>query len=156
MKQTLTWTEMQPGWSWQTTDKAYVILRAVLPEDQLKPTETYTLRKRHAETFAAWPGWLGYFIAEELDLDAAKRHAERDAHHSLHARSNDEALDALPTLATARFFWPISHGTTRAALTVERDEERIVARVVGMSRGEDDYEPGTDAEIDVTELLARA
>ena len=39
---------------------------------------------------------------------------------------------------------------------MERDEERIVARVVGMSRGEDDYEPGTYAEIDVTELLARA
>jgi hypothetical protein len=58
-------------------------------------------------------------------------------------------------METARFFWPISDGTTRAALAVIRDGDRIVARVVGMSRRERDFEPGTYAEIDITDLAGR-
>ena len=156
MEKTLTWTEMQPGWSWKTTDGRYFILRTVLPEPGPDPWSEYTLRKADPHMGRVRPGNLGYFIGVHLDLAAAKRDAENDAYASLHARSNDEALDALPALATARFFWPISNGTARAALTVQRDGGRIVARVVGMSRGGDEYEPGTYAEIDVTELLARA
>jgi hypothetical protein len=59
-------------------------------------------------------------------------------------------------VALERFFWPISEGTTQAALAVVRDGERIVARVVGMARQEDPFVPVTYAEIDLTGILEPA
>ena len=44
----------------------------------------------------------------------------------------------------------LSEGTTRAALAIVRNGDRVAARVVGMSRGEDAFEPAVYAEIDIS------
>ncbi len=151
----LTWTEMQPGWSWRSDDGKYVILRSVLPENRERSAEIYTLRKIDPATRRAYPGSLGYFRAERYTQAEARDEARRDAYRDEHWQQASVAED-FPAMALARFFWPISDGTTRAALAVVRDGDRILARVVGMARKEDPFEPVTYAEIDVTDLLAAA
>lgn len=151
----LTWTEIQPGWSWRSEDGRYVILRAVLPEDRAQPAETYTLRKIDPAMAAVYPGTLGYFRGEHYDVAGAKAHAERDAYCDAHSAERD-VPDTYPSVALKRFFWPISEGTTRAALAIVRDGDRLVARVVGMAREEDPFVPGTYVEIDLTDLMAQA
>jgi hypothetical protein len=151
----LEWTEMQPGWSWRSTNGTYIILRAVLPESTPRPMETYTLRKIDPAMAAALPGSAGYFRGEHYHLAEAKDQAERDAYCDEHAAERSVPGD-LPAVALARFFWPISEGTTQAALAVVRDGDRIVARVVGMARQEDPFVPVTYAEIDLTGILEPA
>ena len=145
------WTEMQPGWSWRSTDGTYVILRSVLPEDRPHPAETYTLRKVDPASARAYPGSLGYFVAERYTLADAQGEARRDAYGDEHSRERSVPED-FPSLALELFFWPISQGTTRGALAVVRDGDRIVARVVGMARQEDPFVPVTYAEIDLTAI----
>lgn len=58
-----------------------------------------------------------------------------------------------PAVALRRFFWPISNGTTRAALAIISDGSRVLAQVVGMARRDGPLVPVIWAEIDVTELL---
>jgi hypothetical protein len=142
------WVDVRPG-LWRSVDGTYVILRTVLPEDRPAPTETYTLRKLNPDTVAAYPGTLGYFRGEHYTLEEAQQHAERDAYCSEHAAEMNVPED-FPSLALQRFFWPISEGVTRGALAVVREGDRILVRVVGMSRHVHEFEPGVWAEIDIT------
>ena len=150
----LTWTETRPG-LWRSADGRYVILRAELPEDRERRTVTYTLRKIDPASARAYPGTLGYFRTERYSLEEAKSAAATDAYCEAHANERSIPED-YPSLALARFFWPISEGVTRAGLAVCRDGDRITARVVGMARGEDAFEPVTYAEIDITDYLKPA
>ena len=150
------WTPVQPGWSWRSTDGRYVILRSVLPETRANPSDVFHLRKIDPEMAAAYPGKLGYLLGESWSFDQADAEAQRDAWASANGRESHVPED-YQALALQRFFWPISQGTSRAALAVERDGDRVVAKVVGMSRSDgDDYEPGTYAELDLTGILTAA
>lgn len=147
------WIDVKPG-LWRSIDGRYVILRTVLPEERPTQKEIFTLRKLDPEMVKAHPGTLGYFIAEAYTLDGAKRSAANDAWRD--AQGTDRHVpEDLPALELARFFWPISAGTTQAGLAVVCEGGRIFARVVGMSRKDERYEPGTYAEIDITGLLER-
>jgi hypothetical protein len=149
---TVLWVDIQPG-LWRSLDGRYVILHAVLPEDRPEPTETYTLRHLDRQMAAAYPGTLGSFVAEAYSLHAAQQEAERHAWERAQGGACHVPAD-FPALRLERFFWPISEGTSRAALAIVRENGRVLARVVGMSRGDADaYEPGTYAEIDLTGLL---
>jgi hypothetical protein len=152
---TLTWTKAGPG-IWRSLCGRYVILRAVLPEDRPAPSVTYTLRKVDKAMAVVYPGtlgYLGYLLTEEHDLAGARRAAERDAYSDTYG-SQRSVPDDHPAVALRRFYWPISDGVTRGALTVVRDGDRLVAQVVGMVRRQDDqgYEPAPWVEIDLTAL----
>jgi len=149
---TVLWVDIQPG-LWRSLDGRYVILRAVLPEELPEPTETYTLRHLDPQMAAAYPGTLGSFVAEAYSLHAAQREAERHAWERAQGGACHVPVD-FPALRLERFFWPVSEGTSRAALAIVRENGRVLARVVGMGRSDADaYEPGTYAEIDLTGLL---
>lgn len=149
---TIMWVDVRPD-LWRSVDGTYVILRTVLPEDRQEPTQTYTLRKLNPDMVAAYPGTLGYFRGEHYTLEEAQQHAERDAYCSEHAAERSVPED-FPSLALQRFFWPISEGVTRGALAVVREGDRILVRVVGMSRQQHAFEPGVYAEIDITDIRA--
>jgi hypothetical protein len=142
----LTWTEPQPG-LWRSTDGRYVILRTQLPGPA--PNVVFTLRKIDPASARAYPGTVGYFRAERWSLSEAQRTAATDAYCDDHGAEQHVPKD-YPALALARFFWPISEGTTRAALAIVRNGDHAVARVIGMSRGEDAFEPAVYAEIDIS------
>jgi hypothetical protein len=148
------WIETKPG-LWRDVAGAYVIARFTLPDDRPDPSDIYIVNRFDPAMVAAYPGNLGYFRSQELTLDAAMAFAERDAYGWTHNAERSIPED-FPALALARFFWPISEGTSMGALAVIRDGDRIVARVVGMARGEDAFEPGTYAEIDLTDLMEQA
>jgi hypothetical protein len=150
-------TEALPG-IWLSLDGRYAILHQVLPERSDRPMDHYALRKIDPHMAAVRPGplgTLGYFLQECSSLDEARHRAENDAYAQACRLSNSEVLDSLPAVALARFYWPISSGCTRGALTVVEEEGRLLARVVGMSRGEYEYEPGIYAEADITSALGR-
>lgn len=149
---TLIWIDIQPD-LWRSLDGRYVILRTVLPEDP-QPTAVYTLRHLDPLMAAAHPGTLGSFVAEAHTLQEAQQEADRHAWVRAHGAESHVPAD-FPALRLERFFWPISEGTSRAALAIVRENGRVLARVVGMGRNNADaYEPGTYAEIDLTGLLA--
>jgi hypothetical protein len=148
----LMWIETKPG-LWRSVDGKYAIVRTVLPEDRPNPAERYTLRKFDPASVAAYPGNLGYFVAEEYTLPAAQAHAARDAYCDAHASERHVPAD-FPALALQSFFWPISDGTTRAALAIVWDGDRVVARVIDMARQEDPFEPVVYAEIDFYDALS--
>jgi hypothetical protein len=143
----LTWTETRPG-LWRSTDGRYAIVRAELPEPLACRKTTYTLRKIGPASARACPGTVGCFRAERYSLEEAQSAAAADAYCDDHAAERSVPED-YPALALARFFWPISEGITKAGLAICRDGDRIVARVVGMARGEDAFEPVTYAEISI-------
>ena len=142
----LTWTEPEPG-LWRSTDGRYAILKTALPGPL--PNVIYTLRKIDPASARAYPGTVGYFRAERWSLSEARRTAATDAYCDDHGAERHVPKD-YPALALTRFFWPISEGTTRAALAISRDGDRVVARVIGMARGEDAFEPAVYAEIDIS------
>jgi hypothetical protein len=142
----LTWTETEPS-LWRSTDGRYAILRTQLPGPA--PNVIYTLRKIDPASARAYPGTAGYFRAERWSLSEAKRTAATDAYCDDHGAERHVPED-YPALALAWFFWPISEGTTRAALAISRDGDRVVASVIGMARGEDAFEPTVYAEIDLS------
>jgi hypothetical protein len=154
------WAETEPG-LWRSTDGMYTIHQAVLPEPRAALAVEYTLRWREPGTARAWPGWIGCTIGT---ADPRHRLADVQTEASNHARAlaaapgNDRALRELPAVASEMFFWPISEGTRRGALTVTLDRGRLTARITGMSCQSGDPEPagtwapGTYAEIDITGL----
>jgi hypothetical protein len=144
-----TWDEQRDG-LWRSTDGKYVIVRIELPGEPAHLATVYLLRKIDPAMAKVYPGSVGYSLgqnSEHHDLDDAMRWADNDDNHTRHAKVNTEALDALPADVVGRFWWPISNGTTRGALTLTREGDRMVARVVGMSRTEgEQWEPGTYTE----------
>lgn len=149
----LTWTQTSAD-VWRSTDGRYVILLGVLPEDRPNPTEIYMLRKIDPDSARAYPGTMGYFVAERYQLPEAKQEAETDAWREAQGTARHVPED-FPGLALRRFWWPISGGTEQGALVIVREDGRILARVVGMCRGDEDrYEPGTYAEVDITDIAA--
>jgi hypothetical protein len=155
MSDHLTWLEMTAN-LWRSVDGRYIIVGSVLPEWRPDPTQIYTLRKIDAASRDAYPqNWTcGCFVEETYGLDAAKRAAELDAWSEAQGVARHVPKD-YPAVAVKRFFWPISTGTSKGALAIVRDGDRLLARVVGMGRGEDDrYQPGIFAEIDLTNLPA--
>jgi hypothetical protein len=79
-----------------------------------------------------------------------------DLWRSLNARCGDvQTADrhVLEVVRQARFPWPISADTSRGVLALIRDCKRVQGRVSVVSRGAGDrFEPGTHAEIDLTNL----
>jgi hypothetical protein len=148
----LTWTEARPG-LWRSDDGRYAIVRSVLPEDRPEPNAVYVTRKISAVSVLAWPGTLGYFLAERYSLPEARQCAEQDAWRDAQGDACNVPAD-FPALALGRFWWPISDGTTGGALAVVEDGDRVVARVIGMCRSDRDvYEPSTYAGVDVSSLM---
>jgi hypothetical protein len=150
----LMWIETKPG-LWRSVDGNYAIMRFTLPDDRPQHAEMFIVNRFDPAMSQAYPGNLGYFRGQELSLPAALAFAARDAYCFAHA-SERSVPENYPADAAARFFWPISEGTTRAALAIVREGGRLLARVVGMARGEDAFEPVTYAEIDLTGLAARS
>jgi hypothetical protein len=155
------WAETAPG-LWRSTDGQYTIHRTTLPEPREALAVIYTLRWTGP---AGWPGYLGCTIgtaAPRYCLADAQAEAAQHARAHAAAPGNDRALAGLPSLATEMFFWPISEGTTRGALTVTLDRGRLTARITGMSCQSGDpapagtWAPGTYAEIDITGLWRKA
>lgn len=146
----LTWTQTTPD-LWRSTCGRYTIVRTWLPETP--PREAFTLRRIDPAMARVRPDTVGYFRAEHYALSGAQQAAERDAYTVEHAADTHVPED-FPAVALARFYWPISDGTTRAALAVVAEDDRLLARVVGMARKTDPYEPVTYAEIDLDEVLA--
>jgi hypothetical protein len=148
----LTWTEAKPG-VWRSGGGRYAIVRAVLPEDRPEPTAVYVTRKIDPGSAAACPGTLGHFLDERYNLAEAMRCADQDAWRDTQGSACNVPPD-FPALALGRFWWPISDGTVSGALAVVEDGDRVVARVVGMCRGDgDEYEPATYVEVDVGSLM---
>lgn len=149
----LAWVHPSPD-RWVSADRAYVILRSELPGEHPNLAEVYTLRWREGGTLAAWgERWTGIHLSEHHSLDDAQFWAGLDAYDRKCRPANVAALDALPALGSAGFYWWISDGTSRARLIVVRnDDGALVARVVGMSRAGHEYEPVTVAEVDITAL----
>lgn len=81
----------------------------------------------------------GYYIGRGHRLDEAERFAERHAH--VWDMPNKSVPEDYPALKLKRFFWPISEGITRGALVVVEKKGRLVAQVIGMSRGGDSPAP---------------
>lgn len=155
MKKTLVWVEIEQGKTWRSIDGRYAIVAVTLPETP--PHTEYLVRKIDPAMAAAYPSrqTLGYHIDIELDINAAKATAERDAWADAHWDTRSVPED-LPSVALERFFWPISNGTNRAGLAVVKENGRLYARVVGMCReGEDDphFVVGTFAEIDLDDAV---
>ena len=144
-----TWDQIPSG-VWRSTDGKYVIVRIELPGEAPHLATVYLLRKIDPAMAEVYPYTIGYSLGEHGEhhsLDDAQRSADNDDNHTRHAKANTEALDALPADTVSRFWWPISNGTTRGALTLTREGNRMVARVVGMGRTEGEHwEPGTYTE----------
>lgn len=144
-----TWDEERDG-LWRSTDDKYVIVRVTLPDPVPHLRDVYLLRKIDPEMAKVNPGTIGYSLMAcpaHHSLDDAMHWAHTDARADRFRQSNDETLDTLPAGASSRFFWPVSNGTSRGALTLTREGDRIVARVIGMSCvDEDHWEPGTYTE----------
>jgi hypothetical protein len=160
MNATLTWIETDPGQIWRSLDGRYAIMAVTLPENP--PHVEYHVRKVDPNMAAAYPtrGTLGVLLEstpwlwnDENSVHSAQAIAERDAWSDAHWRSRNVTED-YPAEAVKPFYWPISNGCIKGGLVVERVDGRLVARVVGMGRHDDEYEPGTYAEIDLTELVA--
>jgi hypothetical protein len=146
---------------WRSTDGRYTIHRSVLPEPMPSLAVIFTLRWCEPHTAAAWPGWIGAEIGTVtpvFSLGMAQQQAAVHARARAAAISNDLALQELPSLGASMFFWPVSEGLTRAALTLTLDGGRLRARVTGMSCRTADpgpagtWEPVTYAEIGITGL----
>lgn len=159
MTETMQWLETEPG-IWRSLCGRYVIVAVELPE---RPRNTvYLVRKIDPSMAAAYPhsNYLGYPLAEspwlwntDNSVHSAQAIAERDAFAMDHIRQLHVPKD-YPAIALERFYWPISKGTKMAGLALVRDDDdHLVVRVVGMTRsGDDGFEPGTWAEIDLTSL----
>ncbi len=143
----LMWIETKPG-LWRSVDGHYVIMRFTLPDDRPDPSSIYIVNRFDQAMVEAYPGNLGYFRSHEISLERAQAFAARDAYSWAHAAERDVPED-YPAEALVPFFWPISEGITKGALAVVRDGDRLVARVVGMARGEDAFEPVVYAEAEV-------
>jgi hypothetical protein len=137
----LTWTRTRPG-EWHSGCGRYLILRGYLPGGM-------TVFNLRGLDHGCGPG--GYFITERYGIGEIMQAAGTHAYAAEHGAERNVPPD-FPALAMTRFFWPISGGTTRAALVITQAGGRTVARVVGMCRGDDAYQPGVYAEIDLTAL----
>ena len=154
----LTWRADDSGGNvWRSTDGRYAIVTHTLPET---PSRTvYQARKIDQAMAAAYPGRsdLGYLLEETLYrwdadncVDSAQAVCERDA---FAATCQTSIPEDHPAIALARFWWPISNGTTRAALTVNRVNGDLVAQVIGMHRHDDTgMVPEPYTEINLTAL----
>lgn len=155
----LDWRQPMPDvWiSYGLTTNIYVIIRNVVPElpsRSRERNESYDIRVIRPESRRAWPEDLGYFAGHGCTLEYAKADAERMAWCDLQGAARHVPEDE-PALALEHFFWPISTGTSRAALTVVVEDDRVLARVLGRGRANDDtYETRTWVEIDVTDVVA--
>ncbi len=152
MANPLIWTQTTSD-LWRSNCGRYTIVRTWLPE--APPRETFTLRRIDPAMARVQPDTVGYFRDEHYALSGVQQAAERDAYTVEHA-SETRIPEDFPATAVARVYWPISDGTPQAALAVVSDGGRLLARVVGMARKTDPYEPVTYAEIDLDEVLAAA
>jgi hypothetical protein len=128
--------------------------------------ELFTLRRGAETLVAAAADLYAYLHAEDLGRDGADEGevdqqltsaaeiAQMDTWPEINQRGRVPDVPAdLPAAALTRFYWPISDGLERAGLAIVHDGGKLVARVVGMSRRNDDYEPVTFAQIDLSELV---
>lgn len=136
-----------------TTDlgDAYLIqiVRVPSPAQPGTKDETeYALRHVDPASLRAYgPRCTGYHHSQHYTAKAAMDSAER---HAWARRQGAECHvpATYPAIMMERFFWPISDGTSQAALAIATDDGRLVARVVGMGRKDDDrYHPETYVEI---------
>lgn len=158
----LTWRH-DGGDVWRSGCGRFAIARVRLPEYPERypgSSEVYLVRRIDPHMAAVYPQSLGYHLDQALNLAAAMTEADRWAWVDDQGTQRHVPED-YPALAVASFYWPITHtgrqGVSRAALVVDRAGGRLVARVIGMTRGNDDaYRPGTWAEVDLTALVTDA
>lgn len=159
----LWWHKVYPT-VWRSGCGRFAIVHVRLPQFPEGPgSHVYLVRRisphRPARGRYAPLADLGYHLDQELTLGEAMITADR------WAWKDDQGSDChvpedYPALAMETFYWPITHtarqGTSRAALTVERDDAGcLVAKVVGMTRGPDHrYRVGIWAHMDLTDVLA--
>jgi hypothetical protein len=151
------WIETEPGQVWRSADGRYAIVAHTLPENP--PRTQYQARKIDPAMAAAHPhrGTLGYLLDEspwcwktENSVHSAEAVVDRDVFKSAH---NTSVPEDHPAVALSRFFWPISQGTSRAALAVVWKDGSLVAQVLGMVRRDDSgFVPAPYTEIDLTDL----
>lgn len=157
---TIEWLEIETEKLWRSTDGAYAILAVTIPENP--PRAKYQLRRIDEAMARAYAdrGYLGYLLAEcdtlwrdQNSIDSAQAVAER---HAFRRRHNDSIPADLPAVTLRQFYWPISDGTSRAALTVAWENGKLCAQVVGMTRDNDaGYTPAAYVTIDLTALGLR-
>lgn len=150
------WAETNPGRVWRSIDGRYAIIANTLPENP--PITVYQARKIDLSMASAHPerGTLGYLLGEspwcwntENSVHSAEAVIERDAFRSAH---DDDVPADHSAVSLERFFWPISDGTSRAALAIVAKDDQIVAQVIGMVRDGDGYTPQPWVEINLTDL----
>jgi hypothetical protein len=155
------WTQTGPQ-LWHTADGRYAVVVTELPQRwapfgirPAEPTVTFTLRCIDAQIEAAYPGTLGYFVTERYSLEEAQGAADSHRYSLEHVSERSVPVDH-PAEQVTRFFWPISDGTSRAALALVRDDDgQVRAQVVGLARGDADdrgefpYRPVVYAEVTV-------
>ncbi|HEX6359507.1 hypothetical protein [Actinophytocola sp.] len=153
MSNNLSWTEGFTSDIWRSDDGRYVILRSILPERRPDRRHIYTVRKIESARAGAGPDFsgkdLGTFVAEADTLDDAKGAAERDAWIDAQGTTCHVPRD-YPALALNRFGWPDPVPGALGALVLVHENERLLARVVGMTRQEGRFRPVVYAELDVT------
>ena len=103
----LTWTRTRPG-EWHSGCGRYLILRGYLPGGM-------TVFNLRGLDHGCGPG--GYFITERYGIGEIMQAAGTHAYAAEHGAERNVPPD-FPALAMTRFFWPISGGTTRAALVI--------------------------------------
>lgn len=151
------WVETDRGQIWRSVDGRYAIVAHTLTENP--PRTVYQARKIDESMARADPlrGYLGNLLGEspwrwnsENSVHSAQAVVERDAFCSAH---NTSVPEDHPAVALSPFWWPISSGTSRAALAVVWKDGQLVAQVLGMVRHDDSgFVPGEWTEINLTAL----
>jgi hypothetical protein len=124
---------------WRTTDGRYTVVKVKMPSDVPHETFRYVARAIDPAMRQQFPNTVGFPIGiDQPSLAGAQRHAEQHAFAATHDRNVPADY---PHGERADFFWPISEGTTRGALVLDRDGPTVTAKIVGMVRGEHGFEP---------------
>lgn len=160
----LHWVQDGTTWSTTVTDQdgtwagTYRIL-APAPAQHSRGQFAIGHLVRYNDATLGNPDSGGYPLGERWDLESAQALADQHRYRTVNADQADVPEDH-PAVALRRFFWPISDGTTRAALTLRHTSGgRLHAQVVGMSRGrtnddgESPYWPGVYADLPLSALV---
>jgi hypothetical protein len=151
----LTWTPFGPYQRALSGGYAYLVHAVRVPviaEPAIKDETEYALRMVDPASLRAYgPRTTGYHHSQHYTVAAAMQEANEYAWKVAQGADRHVPKD-YPAILMERFFWPISEGVSMGALAIVRDGDRLVARVVGMSRGRDDrYEPGTYVEVQLAD-----
>ena len=137
---------------WCAENAPYRIVAVELPERD-GPRTVYLLRRSTEEEESRKSPTFGYLLDEASTLTGAMSRADTDWWATMNHKHASVPGD-YPAFSMKRFFWPISEGTSQAALVITSGDRGPVAQVIGMAHQDDDmYGPVVLTELPVISYI---